>query len=439
MMDSAVTQRGAISEGTRAGAPSSPFLVRGITTMLVLTVLFQKVAIPFSGLSQIELVLPMNLAFLIYLTIKDYAKINVMRLTLLLTTIAIALFIHVFYITGDFSVPSLLFYAVIYSLYIFSVPISRSDYEKILRNFRSLALLVCALVGLDWAVQLVRLPMPNLEPLIPQQWLFNFYNYIQPLEWKAQYMKPNGIFFLETSCLSQFIATALILEICIFQNVRNLCIFGVSLLSTFGGTGLILVLLSAPLIFLYLRPLFFVCLLVAVPMGVVTASSIGLLDNIQHRSGEFSQEGTSGYQRFVAPFVIIGDAIASPGGEALFGRGAGNMLRAANIAWNPVSKAFGEYGLIFTVVWFLLLVIGMFGRGVPFIVSWMLFMQYHLLNGSFLVPLFTIYCVLLTGLYIIEDEPERQVARPRRTGFEAFRGGRFSPLPARLGHQEARA
>jgi hypothetical protein len=39
----------------------------------------------------------------------------------------------------------------------------------------------------------------------------------------------------------------------------------------------------------------------------------------------------------------------------------------------------------------------MFGHGVPFAISWVVFLQYQFMNGSLNVPLHTIYAMLLAG------------------------------------------
>jgi len=48
----------------------------GCAALLIATVMLQKVAIPFSGLSQIQLVLPLNLALLLYLASKNITYIS---------------------------------------------------------------------------------------------------------------------------------------------------------------------------------------------------------------------------------------------------------------------------------------------------------------------------------------------------------------------------
>ena len=390
-------------------------VVNLVTVEIALLVLTQKIAVPLGGESQIELALLIHYAFLAAFLTLNRLRIQGMRLCLYLLMMAAATLAHAATPVANFSTPSLILFAAIYAMYIFVIPLGRELYLTILKRFQAVVLAVAALVASNWLTQIVGLGMPNLELWIPQKFLFNYYVYIQPVHWGSPYTKPNAIFFLETSSTSQFLAFGLIIEICLFRRPVQTAAMLSGLLLTFGGTGLLLILLTAPFILFYLRPIFALVLVVCAPLALGGAGAIGLIDNAAKRSTEFSKEGSSANQRFLAPLEIIDETLNGDGLKALFGTGAGNMPRAMNIVWNPVSKMLVEYGLIAFAAWFLFMIGCVFGSGVPFVVSWMVFMAFQLLNGSLLVPINSMYCIMLSSLYLVRaGSAERSTDGVRR-------------------------
>ena len=77
--------------------------------------------------------------------------------------------------------------------------------------------------------------------------------------------------------------------------------------------------------------------------------------------------------------------------------------------WTATPWAFGAF-ILYAVAWFVFVTVAMFGGGAPVAIAWALFVQYHLLNGSLLVPIHTLYCFYLGGAYVYmkkdqEEEP----------------------------------
>ena len=390
-----------------------------VTIELLIVIATQKVAVPLGGEGQIQLALLIHFAFTALHAGYGILQVHAKRLAFYLVLMSAALIVHVLSGVASFSPTSLLLFGAIYINYAFVMRIDRAMYLRILKRFQLIALGVAGLVGFNWLTQFAGLGMPNIETFIPKLMLYNQYNYIQPIHWGSPYTKPNAFFFLETSHTSQFIAFGLIIELCLFQRVRYVGCLAVALLSTFGGTGMTLILLSAPFMLLYLRPVFAISLLVCAPLALVVASGIGLLDNIEKRSTEFSRDGSSANQRFVAPVEVMAEVLTGDPDKAVLGIGAGNMPRALNITWNPMSKVSREYGFVVFGLWFFFMIYCLFGNGVPFIVSWIFFIQYHLLNGSLLVPLHTVYCILAASAYIVsrgETETEAAPAPLRARG-----------------------
>jgi hypothetical protein len=128
---------------------------------------------------------------------------------------------------------------------------------------------------------------------------------------------------------------------------------------------------------------------------------------------------------------MMAAVLEGPTLNALVGVGAGNAPKQNPfVIWVPLAKTLYEYGLVFVVFWFPLTIVSTFGQGRIFIMSWMMFMQYHILNGSLLVPINFIYTLLFSGLYVLRgsDEthhPER--AKEHRFAWQTAREVR-SPL-----------
>lgn len=302
--------------------------------------------------------------------------------------------------------PSFLFVVVIYFTYTVELKISKEGYLYYLNIVQWFGIVASGLVFVDWAFQLVGFEMPSLDKIIPDNWIFFNYVYIQPLEWGNKYLKPNGLFFLEASYISQFLAFCLAFEICLFRRFKFIMAFSVALISTFGGTGMLLFALCAPVIIFYMRIQLVPLLLVAMAVGGVAAVQLGVLDNVEQRTEEFGKPGSSGNMRFTNQWNVFVGVAQGDTEKALVGHGAGVMLRQLHTMYIPPTKVAYEYGLIVQFFWFIFILSCMFGRGVPFVVSWAMLMQYLFLNGSFLVPINNYYVVILAGLFRVTGDPK---------------------------------
>src|SRR5690606_30161627 len=162
--------------------------------------------------------------------------------------------------------------------------------------------------------------------------------------------------------------------------------------------------------------------ILALPIAYIGASSIGLTSNIESRIGEFGARGTSGEMRFSRPAEAVVDAMFGDETDLFIGKGAGSMPKGqsqlgANFAWAPYSKVFVEYGIVAFAFWALLIITAMFGHGVPFAISWVVFLQYQFMNGSLNVPLHTIYAALLAASVVVVAD--RKTTGPEGRGVSA--------------------
>ena len=395
----------------------SKLVARVFSIELAFVVATQKLAIPLGSKAQVAVALVLHLAAYGYLFSKGCLRIHPTRMLLFTVMMAAAFMFHARFTMDDFSLTSVLLVFVILSFYVFVIPINREGYLSIVRAFIFIAVVAAGLVWTDWASQIVGLGKPNLDKVIPYEFQYRDYNYMNRFWFGPIHFKPNGIVFLETSHASQFLATALVFEFIFFRRLRYLAILGISLLGTFGGTGLTILLLCSPFLLKELKGTGLLGLAVAAPIAALIAFQIGFFDNALRRMNEFDKANASGNIRFVMPVKAVAEAATGPVDTLLFGKGAGTMPRGANhglasFAWAPYAKVVVEYGLIVALLWFVLTCAGVFRPGIPFVISWSLFVQYHFLNGALAVPIHTIYCLLLAGAFLIID-PEEDLESPR--------------------------
>lgn len=382
----------------------------------------QKLAFPLGGReTQVTAAMLIHFAVIAWLVSRDLAFVSIRRAILLGALAALAAACQVVFVGAGFSLPSMLLMLAGSAMLVFVTPMRADTFRRLMGRFVLAGLGASALVELDWGAQAVGLPMPDLEALIPHPLVYFEYNYIQPVEWGSAWNKPNGLFFLETSHVSQFIAMAVVVEMAMFRRPAVAALLGGALASTLGVTGLILAGSSLPVLLARARPATVLAVVLALPAIGIAAASFGYADQLLRRTDEFSERSSSGYNRFVLPAEWAAVSIAGPLDVAVAGTGAGTMPKAVNddelgiagYAWPPYTKVAVEYGTFAFAIWTCFLLSSLFGHGVPAAVSWAAFMQYSFLNGSLNVPVHTIYCFLLcAGPVIVRPKIRYGPLRP---------------------------
>lgn len=397
--------------GFAAGLTRSELAARVCSFELIAVALTQKLAIPLGGgiRNQVALALVLHLGTMAYLAMRGCILVDRTRLAIYTLMLGLLFVTQARFVSSqEWSVTSLLLFSVIYASYTLIVPIERKDYIRIVNAYVTFSLVVGGLVWFNWATQIIGLGLtPNLQTLVPEEFLYREYNYINRLWWGPLQYKPNAIVFLETSHVSQFLAIAIIIEAAFFMRLHRLAFLGVSLLATFGGTGLSILLLTAPFFLPRLKAKAIIGLVVALPVALLFAWQIGIFDNAAKRLSEFDNSSASGNIRFIKPAEAVVDA-AQELDTFLFGKGAGAMPKATadlskTFAWAPYSKVIVEDGFLIFVIWMVLFCMTMFRLDIPVAVPWSLFVHFHLMNGALNVPMHSVYCLLLVGIYRFKE------------------------------------
>lgn len=375
----------------------SRFLKGFFVVQLIGAIVLQKLAVPAGG-AYLELCLPLLGAGLFVVLTRGGLSVDPIRL------ITFALFLIsclVSQLLGGTSLsgPAFLLMIALYAFMVFQIDVSEVTYLRCLNAFQTAMLLVTVVVVLQHVIQVAAswTLWPNLDKLLPQQFLLPGYNYLQPLKYASRFYKPHGIFFLETSLVSQFAALAAIIELVYFRRITHIASYVALLLMLFAGTGLLVLGLTAPFLLLRLPRRALLWLAIGGFLAAVVAVASGWFAQIQDRIFEFQHPGTSGYYRFTVPFLTMMERASDPS-SLITGYGAGNTpTKDASILLPPVKVAF-EYGFIPMFLFFLFFIISMF-KSAPNMGIAIGFLMFYLFGGgSFAVPVYIVMCVLFCTL-----------------------------------------
>lgn len=198
-----------------------------------------------------------------------------------------------------------------------------------------------------------------LDPvsLLPKTWLVPGYQAAYEFQYGSGVLKANGVFFLESSFASQYLAVAALAALSARRWMSPL--FILALVVTGGGTGIIMLLIGLAVYVARGSSRTKVVAVGSVVIGVLVMSWLGLAEQILGRAGEINGENTSGSQRFVAPFDVVGAAFGMVPNSFFWGLGPGSANPfGASIGvtanFSLIPKLMIEYGvmpaLFFTVL-----------------------------------------------------------------------------------------
>lgn len=378
--------------------------------LLISIIFLQKVAIP----GNIEFVLPAAYAMLGISAVFFRIGIDVGRFVLF-GVYSVFVIGSQFLLGYAFSQNSLMVGLAITALLCFKIYVRRETYLWMMRTFVNVSLFLAFVVGFQQISQHVigAWVWPNLDKIIPVSLQYHSYNYLQYVEWGSPFLKPNGIFFLETSVLSQYLALGVLVEFLFFRRYWVLGILAGAELASMGGTGLMLLLWVAPCLLPRLGPK---TIAIAVPACAVLAAivvSSGYINNIALRISTFSTGGSSANQRFVQPLLYLAN-LSSIGDDAMKGIGAGNIPQTTDVVWWPVTKVSTEYGVPAAVALYVYVVYALFKGTASRALAFGCLVQYSILNGSYAMPLFMATCAMLCTLFHLRPDELAQLKQDMR-------------------------
>ena len=392
--------------GLSAAVSSSPLAAPGgaakvgVTALLVSVTVLQRLGINFGSYS-LNVALPAMYGLLIVAALTGVLAVSAPRLILYGVCASIALASTIVNAERS-SVSSLLLLIAMYLPFIFVLtPASGATQDGVLQTFLNLALLF-ALAGVaQFYAQFI----------VHADWLFDFTGYLPSLlrgpsgfntviPVGALY-KSNGFFFREPSLFSFVMALALMAESLSYRRVGRLICFGLALLLTYSGTGLLALLIGM------LIPMNRKTMLRLSLLACLGGAAFLLLDDALNlsftlgRLDEFGSESSSAYIRYIAPARLIAETWSAEPWTLWLGHGPGTILRKEagfefhDPTWAKLVYEYGVLGFVAVVTLFLL---ALRRPTVPMRVRAMLFAAWLVMGGHLLSPEQNFLTVALLGL-----------------------------------------
>lgn len=294
-------------------------------------------------------------------------------------------------------------------------PTACFDRATVFRLFLAYTRFIAAAGIVQWLVQFVGIrifsfmvTVPALKPVLVEQ-QFNF-NPI--LHYGSTILRSNGFFLLEPSMFSQTLVIAMVVDYFILGRVKYLPLYLIAYILSFSGTGALTLALAIP---------FYACLSArnfGRVAGFVIAGVVAIVlgsfafpeqvGSMLSRTNELSYSGSSGYARFIGPFLPIADL--SHEARFLVGWGPGateRYLYYVEGTGNSIAKLITDYGVV-GIAAFLAMFVGTLWRRETAILS-VLALTTFIVGGGYL--LFTPMLVLLFLLCIWGGSPADDTVR----------------------------
>lgn len=258
--------------------------------------------------------------------------------------------------TGNgFSLASLLLLAVLHLPYV--VQLRRpTDYPRLLDATLALCAAIAALGVAQYTLQTLvgpTLAFP-MENLLPDALRVSKFNMQGRLEYGSTLYRTNGVFMLEPSFYSQFLALGIVIEMVSRRRAWVVAGLLAAIALSFSGTGLILLGICGACLAVHERRWLLMggstaAAAAVLALGVATDNPYARIFLV--RAGEFSATGSSGFARFVGGFYLFEQFLWVDPWRALTGFGAGALQSFQHRAhWpfgeNALFKIVFEFGLL---------------------------------------------------------------------------------------------
>jgi hypothetical protein len=379
--------------------------------LIIILVFGQRIGITY-GDFQIPIIFLVVYCSMFYLMFRRKLLLNSLALFLYIAVI-LSMTVCVLFANSVNLPYSLLYLISIYLPLIFSVQVNNNFINSMLCYFQK-TVVICVLFGiLQYSYAFVGVTYEDWLRIIPEDLLIRGYNTYYPVEYGSNIIKSNGIFMLEPSFFSQFIAIAIMLELIYFKNYFRLIIYIIGVIISFSGTGLVMLLVF---LFIYImssnmrnRMYFFIGSLLCLSILINTT----YFDSMLNRVNEFNiNSNSSANYRFLSPFLAIERAYWINSNVYLFGFGAGSANRIdipgipGGTNYSVIPKLILEYGLISAILF--LVFIGerfrKFTVNNKYLILPSLLLMYFFLSGSLLQPQTVYLLFILFGFNRIKSQ-----------------------------------
>ncbi len=396
---------GGPGSGAQAGAGQELLVAAVLCAIIAL----QRVALPFGG-GQVPIVLPVVVALVargVHRGILEAEPARRQWFLAALVTCAAATTI-VCWRRLPWSPLSIIYLALTYAPFMFRLRRPTTEqYHAALSLFLGL-MTVAAVIGIGQiALQFVGVPFVDPFAALPSALVLHGYHTSYPVIYGSSIFKANGIFFLEPSFYSQFLALALVVHIHLRRRGLRGYLLMAGIIASVSGTGIILALSGILVLGLTERRRQVVrmaggILVVAFLVAVSPAGSV-----FTSRIDESSSSTSSANGRFSVPYTVTASKLSSDPATLLSGEGPGDAERTSRqmeetgvtAVFPVVPKVALEYGVPAVVIFVAFFVTSTL-RGAPSTsLALTALVMYFALSGSLLQPV-TVYTVYaLTSLF----------------------------------------
>ncbi len=148
----------------------------------------------------------------------------------------------------SFSPLSLLLLVAVHLPYVVTVPHS-DDGDRIINLFLGIATLLALLGIAQFALQFFINPrfLFPIENFTPDTFIVQHFNHQAAMEYGSHEYRANGVFMVEPSVFGQLLAVAIIAELCTRARISRLALFGLALILSYSGTGIMVLAICLPL------------------------------------------------------------------------------------------------------------------------------------------------------------------------------------------------
>jgi hypothetical protein len=280
------------------------------------------------------------------------------RLALFTAMIGILGLIQIFQ-PNSFSPSSLLLLVAVHLPYIFTVP-GTDDKDRIVKFFLGIVTIFACCGIAQYCLQFFVDPrfLFPIENFTPSGFIVQQFHTQAAMGYGSHEYRANGVFLLEPSFFSQLLAVAIVAELCTFGRLSRIGLYGLALIVSYSGTGLIVLAVCLPLCLVAQRRWGLLVLGLLV-LAVIIGLQLYLHANrLLSRIGEFDSEQSSAYMRFVGGFRLFDRFLWEDLWRALFGYGAGSFASYASsvhyyaAAEMALFKIVFEFGLVGAIAYF---------------------------------------------------------------------------------------
>jgi hypothetical protein len=358
-----------------------------LATPLVGATLLSKFGFPPLGAQGIGVSLFIVIAAVVAGSMSGALSIEPRRLALLAALLAILGAIQMLQ-PDSFSPLSFLLLVAVHLPYAFGMK-ADGDGGRIIKFFLGIVTLlaVCGIAqyGLQFLIN-ARYLFP-IENFVPNTFIVQHFNHQAAMEYGSQEFRANGVFMLEPSFFSQILAVGIVAELCTRARISRLAIFGIALIVSYSGTGIIVLAVCLPLCMIEQRRWGMMLLGIFALAVVIGLHEYLHASRLLSRVAEFNSSKSSGYSRFVGGFYLFDEFLWRDPWRTLFGFGAGSFTSYATRAHYGAAemalfKVVFEFGIVGAVAYFGFLFCCLYYSRAPRIVTLAVGVTYFL-NGIY--------------------------------------------------------